>query len=104
MRQWVRLAWAMWFSGLFLGGGEIPTSIVDWAEAHDLPLLPHVAAIGWIQARAVMVLLLMTVLGRVAPRVRVDQGTEFVWKWCLPASVFGFVIYWILRLGAEVAP
>jgi NADH-quinone oxidoreductase subunit H len=82
------LLWSVISATLFLGAWRVPEGIRESLLDSGAVGAAGALEVGALFAKTLAIMLLMVWLGRVNPRVRVDQITDFAWRVLSPLALF----------------
>lgn len=79
--------WATITAVLFLGGWEVPTGIEAWLKENTSGFTIQLVESVLLLAKTFGLMIVVSILSRVTPRVRSDQITDLSWKVLSPLSL-----------------
>ena len=94
LRHYILFLWSTIAVTLFLGAWNIPDFLIKILEGS--PKMLFIVESGVLIFKSHLLMLIIVLLNKTSPRLRVDQRTEFLWKKLTPLAlgVFIFSILW----------
>jgi NADH-quinone oxidoreductase subunit H len=83
--------WSVIAVALFLGGWKLPSFLDASSMATESPKLLMLLELAMVLSKTFVVMLAVTWIARVNPRIRVDQITDLSWKVLSPAALIALI-------------
>ena len=96
MTEYSGMRWGMFFLGEY--GNMIIISAIASALFLGGWMGPVLPGLFWFIAKVYAMLFLFLWIRATLPRIRVDQLTEFAWKWLIPATLLNIAVVAVLAL------
>lgn len=96
------LLWAVCATAIFLGGWNLPGGLEDLYRSELFFLTRQVSEALLVLCKSLVLMLAIVLLGKVTPRIRVDQITRFCWIVLTPTALLSLMgsVLWVVVFGS----